>query len=661
MSTSPENTNPIDPAMLADFTPEDLEDFTPEQLAMIVKARQRRRAKSANGNSSGDHNSSKAHDPVGVVDADDPILTLDALHALSGQRHVITPASIKPADISVNDIVQVQIPLSGGKPRWTDRTKPVPPFNDDHVVYFVHTSVVNDLKLWGKFLQMVTRAFAPAPARHDIIVTGRHTDEQVGAALRAVAVFNNLPLLNYPHRIPEILISPTGEASFVRFPDGDGPELVPYNSSTMWQYLVNRCARFFQITKKSQKPVEHPIHHISQSVIDTIRRNPRGIAHMVDGIVTVPVLRPNGTVLTTPGYDPQTGIIYHPDPKLYIPDILLHPDQAAIIAARELVLEVIHDFPFADSASRANQVALMFTPIIRSAIDGVVPVALINATNAGSGKSYLAHVVSIVATGHTAEIKAVPSNEEEMERAITGLLMKDNRKIICLDNLNRALDSGKLCAAVTSPRWTDRIIRSSNMCDIPNLATWIFTGNNIQLGGDMPRRCYLVNLRPEPNPEKRDTSRFRHHPLFPWVERERGRIIAAMLTLARAWYTAGRPAPARPARLGGFETWVETVQGIVDYSGIPDCLGNLHTISGVMDDEGLEWERFLLIVREWSGGKPFLTKDLVTAIDVQAELRNAVPAGITAAVGDADACSRVLGASSRNAKDGIMDSQTCIS
>jgi hypothetical protein len=461
--------------------------------------------------------------------------------------------------------------------------------------------------------------------------------------LRAVRIFNNLPLDLYSNRIPDILINHAGEASFVRFPVGDAPELVPYNSSTMWQYLAARCAKFFRVTDKSDKPVESPITHISQTVIDTIRGNPRGIAHIVNGIVQVPVLRPNGTVLTTPGYDSKTGIIYHPDPKLYIPEIPLHPDQAAIAAARDLVLDVIGDFPFADSASRANMVALMFTPMIRSAIDGVVPVALINATNPGSGKSYLAHVVSIIAKGHTAEIKAVPSNEDEFERAITGLLMNDNRKIICLDNLNRALDSGKLCAAVTSPIWTDRIIRSSNMCKIPNLATWIFTGNNIQLGGDMPRRCYLINLRPEPNPEKRDTSKFRHHPLFPWVKRERGRIIAAMLTMARAWFAAGRPAPAHPARLGGFETWVETVQGVVDYAGIPDCLGNLNTICGAMDEEGLEWERFLLIVQDWSGGKRFLTKDLVAAIAHQEELRNAVPAGITAAVADADAYSRVLG------------------
>jgi hypothetical protein len=329
-------------------------------------------------------------------------------------------------------------------------------------VYFVHTSVVNDPKLWDKFLHMVKTAFAPRPERHNILVSGSHTDEQADDALQAVAVFNNLPLLNYPHRIPEILISATGEASFVRFPVGAGPELVPYSSSTMWQYLAKKCVQFFRVTDRGvTTPVESPIHHISQTVIDTIRRNPQGIAHMVDGIVQVPVLRPNGTVLCVPGYDSSTRIIYHPDPKVYIPEIPVTPTKAEVDAARDLVLEVICDFPFADNASRSNMVALMLTPIVRSAFDGVVPIALLNASNPGSGKSYLANVVSILATGQETEIKSVPSDESEMNRVITMLLMENNHKVICFDNLNTLLESGNLCAAITSVYWVDRIIAAA--------------------------------------------------------------------------------------------------------------------------------------------------------------------------------------------------------
>ena len=577
-------------------------------------------------------------EPVAPAVAPSTLLTLDALRAISGQKQLIIPASVEIKDISTADIVQVEVVISpNGKPAWTDRSKPIDPV--DRALYFVHTSIVNDAKLWDKFVRMVKRAFAPEPPpprrpdRQEIVVSGRHTDEQADDALQAVKIFNNLPLDTYPNRIPDILIQHNGEASFVRFDTDEKPSLVPYTASSMWKYLT-RCARFFRLVRSGGKtlkePVEHPVPHIAQNVLDTLRRNPKGYAQKTNGFVEVPVLRPDGTILHTHGYDSETGIIYQPDPKLDIPDIPVFPSPAAITAARELVLEVIHDFPFADSASRANAVALMFSPIVRSAIDGVVPIALINASDAGSGKSYLANVVSIIATGQEAEIKSIPSDESEMERVITTLLLDNNRKVICFDNLNRQLSSGALCAAITSVVWSDRVIRTSTLCKIPNLATWIFTGNAISLGGDMPRRCYLINLNAGPHPEQRDASTFLHHPLFPWVKENRGRIIAALLTMARAWYVAKCPAPSDRAHLGGFETWVETVQGILAYAGIPGCLGNLRTVYGVLDEEGLEWESFLLNIREWSKGSPFSTADLVAALPTREALRNSLPTSITA-------------------------------
>ena len=63
MPSNAGNTNPIDPALLADLTPEDLEDFTPEQLAMITKHRERRRrqADAANGNTAPSPDGSNGH------------------------------------------------------------------------------------------------------------------------------------------------------------------------------------------------------------------------------------------------------------------------------------------------------------------------------------------------------------------------------------------------------------------------------------------------------------------------------------------------------------------------------------------------------------------------------------------------------------------------
>ena len=39
----------------------------------------------------------------------------------------------------------------------------------------------------------------------------------------------------------------------------------------------------------------------------------------LEGIVEVPVLRPDGTILSKPGYDPSTRLFYRPAPDLIIP------------------------------------------------------------------------------------------------------------------------------------------------------------------------------------------------------------------------------------------------------------------------------------------------------------------------------------------------------
>ena len=54
-------------------------------------------------------------------------------------------------------------------------------------------------------------------------------------------------------------------------------------------------------------------------------------------------------------------------------------------AACDALRDPIGDFPFVDDASRANSLALMLTPILRQAIPGPVPLALIDKPKRGTG------------------------------------------------------------------------------------------------------------------------------------------------------------------------------------------------------------------------------------------------------------------------------------
>jgi hypothetical protein len=98
--------------------------------------------------------------------------------------------------------------------------------------------------------------------------------------------------------------------------------------------------------------------------------------------------------------------------------------------------------------------------------------------------------------------------------------------------------------------------------------TWIATGNNVGLRGDIVRRINLVRL--EPDCERPDArTGFRHNPLIPWVRANRGLLARAAMTILRAYCVAGRPT-VEMASWGRFEAWSELVRGSLVWAGQPD-------------------------------------------------------------------------------------------
>ena len=109
----------------------------------------------------------------------------------------------------------------------------------------------------------------------------------------------------------------------------------------------------------------------------------------LEAVTESPVLRADGSILSRVGYDEATKLFYHRGPELSVPDIPDSPERQDAQAALTQGLEPIAEFPFADGASKANAMAAMLTPVVRMAVDGNVPIALLDAPQMGSGKSLL--------------------------------------------------------------------------------------------------------------------------------------------------------------------------------------------------------------------------------------------------------------------------------
>jgi hypothetical protein len=336
----------------------------------------------------------------------------------------------------------------------------------------------------------------------------------------------------------------------------------------------------------------------------------------INGIISAPAVRPDGSLLLDPGYDEATGMFYRPDPALSVTIIPESPTKDdAIEAAKFFFDEALHDFPFVDDsgASKAGALAAFLTPIIRPMIKGGVPMALIDKPAPGTGASLLLDLISIVAMGSPMAALSVPGDEEEWRKLITSV-MRDGAALAALDNIASDLKADALSRALTSTIWEDRTLGKPDAAEYAHRACWYANGNNLALSGDLPRRSHLIQL--DAKVEKPWTrTKFRHANIKTWVTENRGALLASLLTMARAWVIAGRPNGCK-AIIGGFDEWVQIVGGILDYAGVPGFLDNLPKLYEEVDVGSDEWADFL------AAWKDTYKKVGKTSSEVLEDLRN---------------------------------------
>ena len=293
----------------------------------------------------------------------------------------------------------------------------------------------------------------------------------------------------------------------------------------------------------------------------------------LDGIITAPTLRVDGTIIQRAGYDDKTGLLHIPSDKFPAVPQTPTADDAKRCAAE--LLEVVADFEFVNFADKAAWLALVLSQIGRQAIAGCVPLFGITATTRGSGKSLLADAASLIAFGRPAARKPYNSEDDEQRKAITATAIEALPAVL-LDNVDRVLGGASLDAALTALTWSDRVLGASKTTgDLPLRTVWAATGNNLRFGSDLARRVLPIRLAPTvENPEERTD--FTNPDLLAWVRQNRPRLAVAALTILRAYFVAGRP--QQPGGTwGSFDAWSALVRGSIVWAGLADPLATRET------------------------------------------------------------------------------------
>jgi putative DNA primase/helicase len=283
----------------------------------------------------------------------------------------------------------------------------------------------------------------------------------------------------------------------------------------------------------------------------------------VAGVVTTPTLRPDGSILSEPGYDAATRLYHVADPSLKLGRMPEKPTRADAEQALETLKALLTGFPFVTAVDRAVALSGLITPVVRGALN-VVPFHGFRASTAGSGKTYLVDLASAISTGRPCPVVAAGQTEEETEKRLVGLLIC-GFPIVSIDNINGELGGDLLCQLIERPLIRVRPLGKSEIMELESRATVFGTGNGLRVRGDMTRRSLLGNL--DAQMERPELREFNTDPMQE-VLSDRGKYVAACLTIVRAYAAAGHPGQL-PA-LASFEDWSDSVRSALVWLGCED-------------------------------------------------------------------------------------------
>lgn len=360
--------------------------------------------------------------------------------------------------------------------------------------------------------------------------------------------------------------------------------LVPVGAPSMVEYLTS-AATFLRWDARKQdwNRINCP-RDVADGLLSRV-----GLWRLRPLIATInaPTLRSDGSILDMLGYDALTGLLYDPRGVVF-PTVASEPTRDDAERALATLKALLRGFPFASGEAQAVALAGMLTACIRRSLP-TAPVFGIDGTGAGTGKGLLADTIAMVGNGRAASPITAGAGEEELEKRVASMLLRGDLAI-CIDNLDRPLESSFLCSVLTQETQSVRVLGQSKTVTLPTNCLFLATGNGLTFAGDMWRRG--LNCLIDPAMERPSEREFDFNPAD-LARRDRGNYVAAALTILRAYWCAGRPRQDGK-RMGSFEDWCRMVRDPLLWLGEADPVA---TVQPANDDP--ERGRFASVIEEW--------------------------------------------------------------
>ena len=307
------------------------------------------------------------------------------------------------------------------------------------------------------------------------------------------------------------------------------------------------------------------------------------------GITRAPFVRRDGTLCETPDYDAASGVLYKRGGDSF-PPVPQQPSKADAAEALALLDRLLDGFPFVSRAARAVALSAILTMLDRRSMTAA-PLHAFSSPAAGTGKSLLVDVVALLATRRKMPVisQGARGSEEELEKRLGAALLAGDAAI-SLDNCEHPLQGSFLCQALTQQTLNIRLLGLSRNVETPVNAAIFATGNNLTVVGDLTRRTLICGL--DAHCERPELRTFADD-VVDTVLRERGLLVAAALTVLRAWHVSGERVGVVP--FGSFESWSYRVREPLMWL---DCADPCETVAKVREDDPRR-TALLTVVVQW--------------------------------------------------------------
>ncbi len=253
------------------------------------------------------------------------------------------------------------------------------------------------------------------------------------------------------------------------------------------------------------------------------------------GLTRQPYFREaDGVLVTQAGYDAISQRFGVFDARQFV---VPEPTLEAARAALALLEDLLKEFHFVAATDKAAALSAIFTAVTRPSLPQA-PGFHARAPVFGSGKTYLCELIGAFGgPGGNAKV-SYPTTSEEATKVILSLLLTSPAVIEFDDMDTDWIPHGTIKRMLTAEHITDRILGVSKTATVSTRTLFLGSGNNVGPIRDLLRRVLTIHI--DPRCATPATLSYRGNPVEK-VRRERGKYVAAVLTIILAWRAVGSP------------------------------------------------------------------------------------------------------------------------